>query len=339
MKFYYQKFAMQSTSFTMSKDYTSLRGDKYEDYTFAFLGKRTYMGEGYIDVILPSFFMVGNYTSMGQNVTLILNQDHDYMSVTNYPFYMINQQKDYKNPLSSKNNNKNIRNTKRQIVIGHDVWIGDNVTILSGTYIGNGAVVGAGSVVSGVIPPYSVVAGVPARVIKYRFPEEICNKLNEIKWWYWDEKTILDNIDLFEDPEQFTSLFYKKNDLFKGELTGWISAKKKNNGKVFLAIADETQEYPDWKHILEEYLKIRKDNDYLLFIGKNKTINLNEYHDDKWGILYDVNYDESLQLLKGADFFIADRNEECNYLVDYAYTYGLKIVHGLNSKPFMDIHL
>ena len=55
-------------------------------------------------------------------------------------------------------------------------------------------------------------------------------------------------------------------------------------------------------------------------------------------MIKDINYDESLRLLKGADCFIADRNEECNYLVDYACTYGLQIIHGLNSKTFIDIH-
>ena len=225
IEFSYQKISPQTVSFMITIDYSSYRGDKYEDYSFALFGRRSYMGKGQIDMILPSFFMVGNYTSIGKNVTLILNQDHDYMSVTNYPFYVINNNADYKSPVSSKNNNKNIKNTKRQIIIGHDVWIGDNVTILSGTYIGNGAVVGAGSVVSGVIPSYSIVAGVPARIIKYRFSKELRTKINEIKWWYWDEKTILDNIEKFEDVEKFINIFFKKENIIKRGLTDWLLEK------------------------------------------------------------------------------------------------------------------
>ena len=73
--------------------------------------------------------------------------------------------------------------TKGPIDIGNDVWIGTRTLVLSGVTIGDGAVVGAGSIVTSDVEPYSVVAGVPAEHKSWRFPEEIRDKLLEVKWW------------------------------------------------------------------------------------------------------------------------------------------------------------
>lgn len=76
---------------------------------------------------------------------------------------------------------------QRQTIIGNDVFIGANVTIIDGVTIGDGAVVGAGAVVVKDIPPYAVAVGVPAKVIKYRFEQDIIYKLLQLKWWNWSE--------------------------------------------------------------------------------------------------------------------------------------------------------
>ena len=87
--------------------------------------------------------------------------------------------------------------------IGNDVWIGRNVIIKGGVKIGDGAIIGMGAVVTKDVPPYAVVGGVPARIIRYRFDEATVKELLDIKWWNWDIKTINDrknefaNIDLF----------------------------------------------------------------------------------------------------------------------------------------------
>lgn len=83
--------------------------------------------------------------------------------------------------------------SKGPIHIGNAVWIGYRVTILSGVKVGNGAVIGTGSVVTKSIPPFAIAAGVPARIIKYRFNKRIINKLEAIKWWDWDEEKIKRN--------------------------------------------------------------------------------------------------------------------------------------------------
>lgn len=76
------------------------------------------------------------------------------------------------------------------IEIGNDVWIGDNVTIKNGVKIGDGAVIGACALVTKDIPPYAIVGGVPAKIIKYRFEEKIINELLELKWWNFNDEIL-----------------------------------------------------------------------------------------------------------------------------------------------------
>lgn len=73
----------------------------------------------------------------------------------------------------------------QQLTMGHDVWIGHGAVVLAGRSIGTGAVVAAGAVVSKDVPPYAIVASVPARIVKWRFPEDIATRLQALGWWDW----------------------------------------------------------------------------------------------------------------------------------------------------------
>jgi phosphonate metabolism protein (transferase hexapeptide repeat family) len=77
-----------------------------------------------------------------------------------------------------------------RVTIGHDVWIGHGATILPGVSIGNGSVVGSGAVVTRPVEPYTIVGGVPARVIKPRFPAAIGERMNKLAWWDWEHHAI-----------------------------------------------------------------------------------------------------------------------------------------------------
>ena len=91
-------------------------------------------------------------------------------------------------------------------IIGNDVWIGGNVVLLEGIRIGDGAIVGAGSVVTKDLPPYSISAGVPAKVIRYRFDQGIINRLLASRWWDRDPEWIESNADSFECVETLIEL-------------------------------------------------------------------------------------------------------------------------------------
>lgn len=91
------------------------------------------------------------------------------------------------------------------VKIGHDVWIGRSAIVLAGVTVGDGAVVGAGSVVTKDVPPYAIVAGNPARLIRYRFDESVIRKLEEIKWWNFSEARLKMFGGVFNDVEKFLS--------------------------------------------------------------------------------------------------------------------------------------
>lgn len=90
-----------------------------------------------------------------------------------------------------------------KVIIGNDVWIGTNVTILPSVTIGNGAIIEAGSVITKDIPDYAVVAGTPAKIIKYRFSEEEITLLNASQWWNWSDEAIKEHISEFSDKREF----------------------------------------------------------------------------------------------------------------------------------------
>ncbi len=73
----------------------------------------------------------------------------------------------------------------RPVSIGHDVWIGHGAVVLAGRSIGDGAVIAAGAVVTKDVPAYAVVAGIPARIVKFRFDHEVIQRLQELCWWDW----------------------------------------------------------------------------------------------------------------------------------------------------------
>lgn len=89
----------------------------------------------------------------------------------------------------------------KTITIGNDVWIGTRAIIMGGVNIGNGAVVGAGAIVTHDVPPYAIVAGVPAKVIRYRFPQELIDKLEEAKWWDLPDDVLKEHINLFQKED------------------------------------------------------------------------------------------------------------------------------------------
>ncbi len=96
---------------------------------------------------------------------------------------------------------------RQRVVIGHDTWIGHKAIILPGVTVSNGAVVAAGAVVSRDVAPYTVVGGVPAKMLRKRFPEAIWKTLENIGWWDWDHETIKERLDNFYDIRTFIDLY------------------------------------------------------------------------------------------------------------------------------------
>lgn len=105
------------------------------------------------------------------------------------------------NALQEKWIEKNVfthKSEEERVFLGNDVWVGSHVLINGGVHIGNGACIAAGAVVVKDVPPYAIVGGVPAKVIKYRFPQPIIEKLQELQWWNFPEEILKQNIHLFQ---------------------------------------------------------------------------------------------------------------------------------------------
>ncbi|MFA6988627.1 MAG: CatB-related O-acetyltransferase [Candidatus Gastranaerophilaceae bacterium] len=113
--------------------------------------------------------IIGKFCSIAEEVTFLLGGYHRYNTISTFPFdhFMIKQE--------SLNDDL----SKGSIVLKDDVWIGLGATIIAGVTIGQGAVVGAGAIVAKDIPPYAIVVGNPAKIIKYRFDKEIIDELLE----------------------------------------------------------------------------------------------------------------------------------------------------------------
>jgi phosphonate metabolism protein (transferase hexapeptide repeat family) len=97
----------------------------------------------------------------------------------------------------------------KPVTIGHDTWIGHGVTILPGVTIGNGAVVGTGAVVSKDVAPYTIVGGVPAKLIRERFTAEIGERMDRLAWWDWDHAKLRTALDDFRalSADEFLSRY------------------------------------------------------------------------------------------------------------------------------------
>lgn len=127
---------------------------------------------------------IGSYVSIAPDVKFILGGNHRYDTISTYPF-KVKLAKERKEAYSNG-----------KITVCDDVWIGMNSIIMSGVTVGKGAVIAAGSVVVKDVPEYSIVGGNPARVIKYRFENEIINKLKKINLNELNEEYIVKNINL-----------------------------------------------------------------------------------------------------------------------------------------------
>ena len=95
------------------------------------------------------------------------------------------------------------------VTVGHDVWIGHGATILPGVTVGNGAVIGAGAVVSRDVAPYTIVGGVPARLIRERFPRGVGERMDALAWWDWPHDRLRAALDDFRalDAEAFLARY------------------------------------------------------------------------------------------------------------------------------------
>ena len=174
------------------------------------LGKGSNLGGAKVELHHAGSISVGNFSDISWNQTfeLAMNAGHNHHFLSSHPmceFGVWPVPFDWL-PLSLTH--------PASIIVGNDVWIGRGCILKSMNparplTIGDGAVIASDSVVVKSVPPYAIVGGYPAQIIKYRFPEDIIEALMRIRWWDWDIDKIYENFKYFNRVEEFVALHDK----------------------------------------------------------------------------------------------------------------------------------
>lgn len=142
---------------------------------------------------------IGDFCSIGPEVVFILSSEHALNQISSFPFKVKCLGEEYEGL------------SKGDIVVDDDVWIGQNAIILSGIHIGQGAVIAAGAIVTKDVPPYAIVGGNPAKVIKYRFEDDLINELLKIDFAELSQEMIEGHIsELYEPLKDVSQLKWLK---------------------------------------------------------------------------------------------------------------------------------
>lgn len=178
-------------------EYSSLRGGVYLSGKIE-IGRFSSINGPNVDIYSKvNKVIIGNFCSIARNISI---QEFNH-KMENLSTFLISK--------NLFNENGFDITSKGDIVIGNDVWIGAHSVVLSGVKIGNGAIIAANSVVTKNIPPFAIVGGNPAKIIKYRFNKEVIDQIEDLKWWEWSKEKIKRNSNLFN--QNFSQATLDKN--------------------------------------------------------------------------------------------------------------------------------
>ena len=147
--------------------------------------------------------VVGKYCSIGNNVNVVTGTHPLKNYISTHPFFYSSDTHSFSYVEGIRFNEVMSDDQGNCLTVGNDVWIGDNVLIKGGVSIADGAVIAMGAVVTKDVPPYAIVAGVPAKIIKYRFDEASIQRLLRLKWWDNSEEWIKEHASDLSDAESF----------------------------------------------------------------------------------------------------------------------------------------
>lgn len=282
--------------------------------------------------------MVGKSCAMAEDITFMLDLDHDYDSVVQGdPRFLLEIEDSAPRPRRARR--------KGTIIIQNDVWVGHGATIMNGVTLHNGCVVAAGSVVTKDVPPYAIMGGNPARVLKYRFDEDTAAGLQKIAWWDWPDQVLQERRDdFFLPPEQFVKKYLPLAD--NPPLPADILREARDAGRqIVLFVPDVESRWPLYPHVLEEYFSADRPNtELLLYLPEDLSQPehlqaldaASQTHADRdsyVSLQTGVTLDERL-LFQCADYYVTTRNRHTVARTCFADLYGAKILYGTDTQLF-----
>ncbi|MDD3415233.1 MAG: CatB-related O-acetyltransferase [Lachnospiraceae bacterium] len=245
------------------------------------VGRGSYIVEASIDDVIEFTLkddyiihnvQIGKFCSIARNLKIMLGRNHNYHLLSTGVSDLWGKAADDQAEAEKTNFHQ-----KGMVLIQNDVWIGKDVSIMSGVTIHNGAVIAAGSHVVKDVPPYAIVGGNPAKIIGYRFEEEIIQMLLQIKWWDWEPEKIKQNAKWFhDDVREFCEIFIGECDAKpEQETVAGGEIKSTNNQYVTGIVADFDDNYPVYIRVLDEFLEhFIYDDRKLLFLIKREFVEL-----------------------------------------------------------------
>lgn len=322
-------------------------------YPYVQVGRGTYCGDMVfndrlltdVSIAKREFTMldvIGRYTSIAKNIRVYSDLNHNMDAVYQgvIPNYWL-----------SKNNQTFIESLgqvdgfehKGMVRIGNDVWIGNDVTLLADITIGNGAVLAAGSVAATDIPPYAIYGGNPARLIRYRFSDEIISKLQKIAWWNFStEKLIEIEEDMKGRVEDFVDKYYQQAVEEDDKIN---SLFEKNTVPIFLVFVDNETEWFTYINVISDFIESFSEGEAELIVAYSDADNpllieelnkLVKQLDEKIKIkVQKVNEKDERAAIKSCDYFILGRTVKNVQRSIYADMYSKRVISGCNRPIFL----
>jgi virginiamycin A acetyltransferase len=280
---------------------------------------------------------IGKYSSLAEGIVFLMDVDKNYKQVCMGALSAFKEQ-------NRDVNNKMKR--KGQIIIQNECWIGNGVTLMGGVTIHNGAIIAAASVVTKDVPPYAIVAGNPARIVKYRFDEQQILDLQRIAWWNWSQDKIRSNAESFQwDVSVFISRHIGEADRELSNVPLLNGHRRHGSPYTYLLIPDFYDPYPTYEKVMGEFATCFNENaEMLIYIRQDGRFEdhkaiirsiLDAYSEHRciFTVLTD-NVKDERSLFTIADYYITTRAKDNVQRMCYAALYNTQCISGVDIPVF-----
>lgn len=277
---------------------------------------------------------IGKCCSLAESITFMIDLNHDYASVCQGELTC----------LSGMRRQAKIRR-KGSIILQNDVWIGHGATIMAGVTLHNGCVVATDAVVTKDVPPYAIVGGNPARLLRYRFDQNTVVGLLKIAWWDWSAQLQNERRDDFLLPvSEFVAKYLPKAEMQLEKVLVTPSPKSPNKETV-LFIPDFSEPYPLYPKILKQYFsENRPDKELIIYVSKRDSVPthiqflneiLQQYESVDCNVILQTGQDwDEHVLFQYADYFITTRCRETVFRTCLADLFRVQIIYGTDEPLF-----